>query len=157
MTIKGVKIMYQRDRATKLGFLLLLSGMLISCSSITLAPQAQNVQIAVGSVPKGCSLRGDVDGVTSNAPMASHEYTEASQSTVLRNQAAKLGANVIFVTTHKTVYYPQFIVSLGDWVPALDTHTVDGRAYYCTATALNQIKHRGISHVSEIEAITKNW
>lgn len=149
--------MFPRNSVTKLSFFLLLSGTLMSCSTITLGPQAQNVQIAVGSVPKGCVLRGDVDGVTHNAPMASHESMEITQSTVLRNQAAKLGANVIFVTTHKTVYYPQFIVSLGDWVPALDTHTVDGKAYYCSSNALNQMKHKGLSHVSEVETITKNW
>jgi hypothetical protein len=148
--------MYQRNLVTKL-CLLLLSGTLASCSSIKLEPQAQNVQIAVGSVPKGCVLRGDVDGVTHDAPIASHKSIETTQSIALRNQASKLGANVIFVTTHKTAYYPQFIVSLGDWVPELDTHTVDGKAYYCSSSALNQMKHKGLSHVSEVETVTKNW
>lgn len=149
--------MHPWNVSSKLSLLFLISGTLISCSSIKLEHAAQNVQIAVGTVPKGCALRGDVDGVTQNAPMASHESMEITQSTVLRNQAAKFGANVIFVTTHKTVYYPQFIVSLGDWVPALDTHTVDGKAYYCTTNALNKMKHKGLSHISEIEKVTKNW
>lgn len=149
--------MHKKNHLIKIIFLLATTITLTSCASVSLEPQAQNVHIAVGSVPKGCNLRGDVDGVTNNAPMASHESTEITQSTVLRNQAAKLGANVIFVTTHKTVLYPQFIVTLGDWIPALDTHTVDGKAYYCSSSALNQMKHKGLSHVSEVGAISKNW
>lgn len=149
--------MSQRKLINKIVFLSCFGGLIVSCSSVPLEMQAQKVNIAVGSVPKGCILRGDVAGVASNAPVTSHKYIEVSQTNVLRNQAAELGANVIFVTTHKTTYYPQFIASLGDWIPEIDTHTVDGKAYYCNSFALGQIKHKGAPHVSEIETVSKNW
>ena len=150
--------MFKRiSRIKNASLILIMSGLLSNCASNSLAPQAQNVNIAVGPIPKGCILRGDVDGIKQDAPLADHRDVETSQSIVLKNQAAKLDANVIFVTTHKTVYYPQFIVSLGDWVPAVDTHTLDGKAYYCNTNGLNQIKHKGLSHVSEVETVTKNW
>lgn len=149
--------MYQREKIYQMTFLGFFSGLMISCSSIPLEEQAQRVNIAVGSVPKGCIFRGDVAGVTSDAPIASHKGTEASQTNVLRDQAAKLGANVIFVTTHKTTYYPQFIAALGDWIPEIDTHTIDGKAYYCSSFALGKIKHKGVPHISETETVVKNW
>lgn len=135
----------------KLGFLFSLSGIIAGCATASFAPGTESVNIAIGSAPKNCQLRGDVNSGIARAPIASHIDVQKSQLTLLKSQAAKMGANVVFVTTHRTTYYPHFLVSTGSIESELDTHHMSGKAYLCSSDTLNQL-NKNTSKVSDVNS-----
>jgi hypothetical protein len=136
---------------SKLSVWFVLCGIATSCASISLEPGTEKINVATGSPPKTCQFRGNVNSGTAGAPITSHSHIQETQIAMLKNQAVKLDANVIFLTTHKTTFYPQFIAAASDWVSELDTHTMSGKAYYCNSQALNQINKKIPSDVRSRE------
>jgi len=131
-----------------LGVAVSLSSLLISCASVVpLQPGAENVKVAVGSVPKGCQFRGDVGTKNRDIYGSSHRLIQESQLNVLKNQAAKLDANAVFITKHRTKYEDQYIVSTGESVSELHSHEMDGKAYQCSSSALNKLLMQDSSEV----------
>ena len=144
--------MHQKNHLKKLCILIAMCGTIASCASVSLEPGAEKVNLAVGSVPKGCDLRGNVNSGTQEAPITSHQEVQGMQATILKNQAAKLGANVVFIKTHKTTYYGHYIVSTGDVVNEVDTHGMSGQAYYCDAQATNKLSRNNTAATSDVRS-----
>ncbi len=111
-------------------FLFSLAGMLTSCSNTVLNPNAERVAV-VTAVPKNCQFRGNVDSGTSHQRISSHENIHRDQTNIMKNQAVQLGANTIYIVSHKIDYYSNYIVSSGDSVREIQSHQMSGRAYYC--------------------------
>lgn len=113
-------------------FMMAVAIMLAGCSSIsTLEPGAEHVRVGRGPVPKGCQLRGNVSSSSEYIPLSSHKSVMEGQLNSLKNQALKLGANLVIVTGHQTDYYSDIIVSTAEINRGIDTHAMTGQAYLC--------------------------
>lgn len=92
---------------------------------------AAQVRIGKGPIPRGCKFLGNVGVVTQDINGGTHAYTEASQQIDLKNQATKLGANLIVINSHKAAYYPEYFTELGEFRNELEGDALAGKAYRC--------------------------
>jgi hypothetical protein len=137
-----------------------ISGILASCASIALIPGAENVKL-VTKAPKGCQMRGsvrsqDISGVSTS--YTSHENLQTMELNSLRNDALKLGANVVVITQHKTASGPEYY-SVGQGKvttnPLEINHTMQGVAYQCTSDILERLNAENVSTFSDVKKIIK--
>lgn len=127
--------------------IILLSGLITSCAStIRLESGAENVKMITGAVPKSCQFRGNVGVGQTEIYGPSHKTKQEEQINALRNQAMRMGANVVSVTSHQTKYYhhPEYILSEGEgkmqW--ELDAHAMSGKAYRCSSQAASMLSQK---------------
>lgn len=104
---------------------------LFSCSEITpLKTGAKDVVITSTSSLPHCKALGnvkvnDVNGNTID--YTSHKNLDQEAANSLRNDALKLGGNVVVITGHDTTYSSENQV---------DSHEVDGKVYSCPTNEL---------------------
>ncbi|QLH42415.1 MAG: DUF4156 domain-containing protein [Coxiellaceae bacterium] len=99
------------------------------------------------TAPKSCSYVGQVSAYDVNGSTqmyTSHKNLQADQINVMKNQALKLGANVIVVGVHQTTYMKRREGTL-----LVDTHNMSGNAYVCPANALNRITESNLSDMTD--------
>lgn len=121
--------------------IILLTGLITGCAStLQLEPQAQNVKVMKGAVPKGCQFRGNVGISEKDIYGPSHKDKQDEQINILRSQAVRLGANVVSITNHQTKYFPrpEYIVGEDKMHWELDAHAMSGKAYRCGLNTVNQ-------------------
>lgn len=122
-----------------------VNSFMAGCTSAgSLQPGADKIVMATQSVPKSCRyLRqvssSDINGSTQM--YTSHKHLQADEINAMRNQALKLGANVVVVTDHRTTYVKRRSGTL------VDVHEMSGNAYACPANALNYIAESNLSDV----------
>jgi hypothetical protein len=123
----------------------LLTGLLTSCAStVQLEPGAENVKVMTGAIPKSCQLRGNVGVSQTDIYGPTHKSKQNEQINTLRNQAARMGANVVSITSHQTTYYahPEYIISEGKAQRELGAHAMNGKAYRCSPQVVNQLSQK---------------
>jgi uncharacterized protein YbjQ (UPF0145 family) len=127
---------------------------LVGCATTPrLEPGAQHIKVVASrNAPNGCQLRGKVGISKTDIYGPSHKSVQEEQLAILQNQAARLGANAIILTSHKTKYYehPEYIPSEGKMQWELDAHAMGGLAYRCTPAALNRLSLKASSNVSDV-------
>ena len=77
---------------------------MIGCSAIPLNPEAQRIRITHTEPGKECEFLGDVTGNQGNffsGPYTSNENLETGARNSLKNKAAALGGDVIFMLTQR--------------------------------------------------------
>ncbi len=126
-----------RHHALSLFLLFSICLLLASCTSVPLEPRAKNIKV-ISQIPSSrCRSLGhvtatDTSGIT--IEYASHEEIQKMQINSLKNQAAKLGANVVVITLHTYTHgSPIYLVSTGEFVndPNEFSHQMSGVAYWC--------------------------
>lgn len=127
----------------------LLSGLLGACvSAITpMNPGAENIKVSTAAAPKvDCQFLGKIGSSHENGrdqSYTSHENLQADELNIMRNQALNLGANLMVITEHKTIYGKQIVAKENfqgaAQVKIVDWHSMAGNAYRCSAAALNRI------------------
>ena len=116
-----------------------LTMIITACATVTpLNPEAQNVKLTMSPIPRDCQFKGTVTATTQHIRSESHKVVKQSEMNILRNQAAQLGANVVFVTTHRAVYKDHYVISNGDNMSELDNHIMTGRAYQCSPKTMER-------------------
>ncbi|MHB1948631.1 MAG: DUF4156 domain-containing protein [Gammaproteobacteria bacterium] len=138
-------------------FTVSITGVLAGCASTPLVPGAENVKLINHSAPKGCEMRGpvrsqDISGVSTS--YTSHENLQVMQLNSLRNDALKLGANVIVLTQHKTASGPEYY-SVGQGKittnPLEINHSMQGEAYQCPSNIVNRLNAANFSTISDVK------
>jgi hypothetical protein len=132
-----------------------IAGTVTGCASVPLDPGAENVKVVNGSVPKSCKVLGavnsqDINGAT--VSVTSHENLMQMQLNSIRNQANKLGANLVLLTKHQTTYGYNSV----DYGPTnnehnsnnVNTHEMNGQAYQCNAITLSKLNTQADSTIS---------
>jgi hypothetical protein len=134
-----------------------IAGTVTGCASIPLDPGAESVKVISGSVPKSCKVLGAVNSQDTNGAtvsVTSHENLMQMQLNSIRNQANKLGANLVLLTKHQTTYGYNSV----DYGPTnnehtsnnVNTHEMNGQAYRCNSKSMNKLPIQTNSPVSEI-------
>lgn len=110
--------------------LFLVPAMVVGCSyNAKLSPEGEKVTILQSGKPsKNCTFLSEVkayDRNGMNQSYQSHEHLIKDEHNILRNKAALLGANTVFITLHQQTYEgkPEH-----DFVA---DHWMVGRAYRC--------------------------
>lgn len=134
---------------------ILATTFLVSCSSVptTVESGKSNIQVLANqTVPKNCQFRGKVAVSKTNIYGPTHESVQNQQIDILKQQAARLAANTIFITSHQTRYYrhPEYIISESKVQRELDAHAMSGKAYFCPSATLNQLSLKDSSAISDI-------
>lgn len=133
-----------------------LSGLLVACASNPLMPGAENVKLTTHPVAKSCQMRGavrsqDISGVS--IAHTSHENLQIMQLNALRNDALKLGANVVMLTGHATGSGPEYY-SVGQnkftTNPSEMSHGMQGNAYLCSSDTYEKINNTNFSAISDV-------
>jgi hypothetical protein len=114
--------------------LIISIGLLTGCES--LLPGTENIQLTKFHPPSSCQFRGDVDSGVAKARLVSHQKIEEMQIVTLKNQALKLGGNVIEIPQHETTYYLPYVPPRFPLTPELKTHRMQGRTYHCDEKAM---------------------
>lgn len=135
---------------------ILLAGLMTGCAStVQPEPGAENVKVMTGAVPKSCQFRGNVGVGQTEIYGPSHKAKQEEQINTLRNQAMRLEANVVSITSHRTKYYhhPEYIIPEGKMQWELDAHAMSGKAYRCSSQIVNQLsqKNHSISDVRPMD------
>lgn len=111
-----------------------------------------SVKIMAGKPSINCQFKGKV-GISKNDIYGpSHQTVQDAQLNQLRNQAVRLGANVVYVTSHKTKYYehPEYIIADGKMQWELDSHSIQGVAYMCSKNVYSQLPRYQESKISDV-------
>jgi hypothetical protein len=125
----------------------LFGGFATSCSSVSLAPGAQNVVITNMTVSGTCKFAGNVNSYYGNdfsGSVTSPEYVQTMLVTILKNQVADLHANVV-VIMNRLIINPTFPTK------RLRGHKINGKAYLCDSNALSKITQVSIENIPEIQ------
>ncbi|HAT7823875.1 TPA: DUF4156 domain-containing protein [Legionella pneumophila] len=114
-------------------YLFLVPALLMSCSyNAKLTPEGEEVSLLQSGKPsKRCAFLGDVSAYDRNGmsqSYQSHEHLIQDELNILRNKAALLGANTLFVTKHQQTYEGN---PKNDF---LAEHGMVGKAYQCKTT-----------------------
>lgn len=129
----------------QISLLIMLSSatLMAGCSSITpLQPGAEKIVLTSNTSPSRCHYVGQVSAEDTNGVTqmyTTHQYLQTDEINAMKNQALKLGANVIVLTKHQTTYMNNRPDAI------LDTHSMMGNAYVCPTNILSTIKQGIIS------------
>lgn len=98
------------------------------------------------------SIPGNVGVSKTDIYGPSHQDMQTMQVNMLKNQAVKLGANVISITNHQTKYFhhSEYIISEAKVQSELDVHAMSGKAYRCSPGLLNQLTQKNPSNISDV-------
>jgi hypothetical protein len=138
---------------------LLLASIAISigCTPRALEPGAQNLNVAADhnlQVPKNCKFLGQISDANvhgGNVYFASEKAMELDDINFLKNEGARLGANVVVFTQH------QIMTSTGKFYGPKNQirtykvvkHNVQGNAYLCPQNAMPSLNQMKTKHVTE--------
>ncbi len=124
-------------------------GLLLSSCAVTkLEPGAEKVVVTDSAhLPSGCKKLGQVSAFDTNGTTVtytSHERLQQYQTTILRNKTFDLGGNVLVITNHQTTYTNKHDNTI-------DTHLMEGNAYYCSSGLLNEVTPEAHSDIKSAE------
>lgn len=128
-----------------------LATLLTGCFPVTpLKPGAATIKVTPAPVPASCRyvnpvIANDINGKTQM--YSSLHRLQRNEVNILKNQALKLGANVVQITSHQTTYVTNNNGS------RVDTHRLVGKAYICSPQVANNLP-AGILPESDVE-VTK--
>jgi hypothetical protein len=105
------------------GFMGFLSG----CTFVTLQPGAERVHVTSTPIAKNCLLVGTISSENISAA-SSHAYMQSNEIKDLKNQALKLGANMVVLTQHD---FRDFTVPHMNNAQITTKHLMVGNAYRC--------------------------
>jgi hypothetical protein len=119
----------------RLGVMAGFMGILSGCTSVTLQPGAERVRVTSIPLAKDCQLLGTVSSEDINGEPAFtahstvHAYMQSNEIKDLKNQALKLGANVVLVTQHD---FMDFTMPHQNTNVVEKKHHMVGNAYRCS-------------------------
>lgn len=116
--------------------ILLTLEFLTSCTPRTLMPDAIKVHITnnIGNISKKCTFMGQIEGknIHSNrTPFLSSRFFQEDDINYIKNEAAKLGANVAVLTGHQKVKTRRTSSVSSKQTDIITTHNIYGVAYRC--------------------------
>ncbi len=118
---------------------LLISGFIVGCAPRSLNAGAENVHLSDYMVPKSCKFMGDI----MNSNVHGDLYLESSIADLqkddinfLKNEGAKLGANIVILTSH--VSHETKIKAYGKTPRSItvNEHSVIAKAYRCSSALM---------------------
>lgn len=107
-----------------------------------LQPGAEKVQLTKQTLPTTCQDLGQVMASTPQA-YETHEHLEKDQINDLKNQAAKLGANVVAIKGHLTTHMQKHQALIAE-------HIMEGEAYSCPTSVLNKLLPQDAASLSDV-------
>jgi hypothetical protein len=130
----------------KIPMLLGLIGLLTGCASIAkVEPGAEKIVVVKPSISSTCRWLGpisasDINGTT--RVFTSRKNLQADQLNRLKNQAHRMGGNVVMVLQNQVTFREQPGYRL------VDFHAMSGEAYRCGPSALRGLSSRHFVGVS---------
>lgn len=115
-------------------FALLIPGFLIGCAPRTLTSSAENVHL-YSSTPKSCKFMGDILNSSVHRDLflgSSVADIQKDDINFLKNEGAKLGANVVVLVSHSS--YQTKLKQFGKQPTSItvNEHSVAAKAYDCS-------------------------
>ena len=144
-------------RMNKLFFSLptfLISCFLVGCGPRTLNMGAENIHLYDSRNMKSCKFVGDIVNPSVHADLylsSSVEDLQKDDINFLKNEGAKLGANVVVLVSHasyetklklyggKAAQQPRFIT--------INEHSIIGKAYNCPSGLVPNTRQKSTNHV----------
>lgn len=118
-------------------FILLSISSVAGCLPRALAPNAEKIEVLPSSnydaMLKNCKFLGQISGKNIHGEstyFASSDKLEADDINFLKNEAAKLGANVVLFAQHQAISTPHTSASRKAYYTET-IHTIQGSAYLC--------------------------
>lgn len=124
------------------------------CAQRQLNYGAANVVLyANKNIPKSCSFLGNISNSNVHADVdlrSSLQYTENDDIIFLKNEGAKLGANVVVLVEHKSVEdYPRYMRGFSNIITPYG-HAIKAKAYMCPSRIQN-LNQKPISNLEIIQ------
>lgn len=131
-----------------LSFLFIL-GSIVSCAPRTLNTDAENIHIYNSRVPKSCKFLGNIMNPSVHRDLnfsASAADLQKDDINYLKNEGAKLGANVVVLVSHTSYETTRKGFGKRPTTITFNEHSLVGRAYRCSLGVMPE-RERNTTHV----------
>ena len=128
----------------------LISVFLVGCAPRTLNAGAQNVHLYDYLAPKSCKFMGDIVNSNVHGDLylgSSVADLQKDDVNFLKNEGAKLGANVVVLVSHESYGIEKKRLGKHPSTITINEHSVMGRAYYCSSGLMPESAKRSTTHV----------
>lgn len=130
----------------------------VGCGPRQLTRGAENVNLS-GTAPKSCQFLGSISDSNVHGDMdirSSVQDLKRDDIVFLKNEGAKLGANVVVLMMHKSVELPPRYIKGSSKMVTIYEHAIEANAYWCPPKILRKLKQGGLTNLKiEESPLTK--
>lgn len=115
-------------------YVFLISGLLVGCAPRSLNTDAENIHIYNSRAPKSCKFLGNIMNSSVHSDLNFSSSTADLQKddiNYLKNEGAKLGANVVVLVSHTSYETTRKGFGKRPTTITFNEHSIVGRAYRC--------------------------